>query len=40
MIPAKYAPELRFDPRLDASAVIDMVCKNSMYFISSIQFSG
>jgi len=40
MIPAKYAPELRVDPRLDASAVIDMVCKNSLYFIFSIQFSG
>jgi len=40
MIPAKYAPELRVDSRLDASAVIDMVCKNSMYFISSIHFPG
>lgn len=37
MIPAKYAPELRVDPRLDASAVIDMVCNNYVFdFLDSL----
>ncbi|XPS78858.1 hypothetical protein M3J09_010861 [Ascochyta lentis] len=30
MIPAKYAPELRVDPRLDASAVIDMISQSHL----------
>ncbi|USP75020.1 cytochrome P450 [Curvularia clavata] len=34
MMPAKYAPELRVDPRLDASAVIDMLKETVMMLIA------
>ncbi|KAG5761669.1 hypothetical protein H9Q72_010223 [Fusarium xylarioides] len=30
MIPAKYAPELRVDPRLDSSAVIDLISQSHL----------